>query len=169
MIDQTGGSRAHLFVPDPATRPGSVRWALRLWLLSGLLLAALGVSAIVTTVLDAGWDFGLLAVAVLVLVVGLIYVSLSRKACRAQQWRGSLAALTCVVVVMLLVLTIGFGSPGLSTVLGAAVIGMIGSALAYRPDADAWFNGRDNGGLDNRGLDSGGDDLGGDDRGGDAE
>lgn len=146
MIDHTGSDRAPAFVPDLATRPGSVRWALRLWLLSGLLLAGLGVSAIVTALLDAGWDFGLLAVAVLVLVVGLIYISLSRKACRTQQWRGSLAALTCVVVAMLLVLTIGFGSPGLSAVLGAAVIGIIGSALAYRPDADAWFNGRDHGG-----------------------
>lgn len=144
MIDHTGRGRAPAFVPDPATRPTTVRWALRLWMLAGVLLIGLGVSGIVTMALGAAeWHFGDLAVAVVVLLAGLVYVSLSRKACRAQQWRGPLSALTCVMVLMLLVLTIGFASAGLSAVLGAAVVGMIGSALSYRPDADAWFNGRD--------------------------
>ena len=44
---------------------------------------------------------------------------------------------------MLLVLTIGFQSPGLAGVLAAAVIGLGGTILAYRPASDAWFNGRD--------------------------
>lgn len=126
--------------PDPAIRPNTVRWALRLWLTSGFLIAALGVVFIVLSLLETGWHLDRIAVAVLVLAVGLAYISLARKAYCVPQWRGSLAALTVVAVIMLLVLTIGFQSPALALILFAAVIGLAGSILAYRPDADAWFN-----------------------------
>ncbi|GAC56852.1 hypothetical protein GOHSU_14_00190 [Gordonia hirsuta DSM 44140 = NBRC 16056] len=131
------------FSPDLATRPPLVRWAFRLWLTSGVLLAALGVISIVTSALDAGWPLGVLAVAVLILAVGLTYISLIRKACRGPQARGIMAALTIVVTVMILVLTIGFQSGPLAVVLVAAVIGLIGTILAYRPSADDWFTGKD--------------------------
>ncbi|MFT3716832.1 MAG: hypothetical protein QM774_13080 [Gordonia sp. (in: high G+C Gram-positive bacteria)] len=129
--------------PDPATRPPTVTWALRLWLISGGLLIVLGVASIITNIVGSGWDFGVVAVAILVAVVGLAYVLLARKAYCEPQWRGALAALTIVAVAMLLVLTVGFQAAGLAVVLFAAVIGLFGSILAYRPDADAWFNGRD--------------------------
>ncbi|GAA3951234.1 hypothetical protein [Gordonia caeni] len=135
--------QAVAFTPDPATRPKTVRWALRLWLVSGVLLVALGVVSIITTLLGAGWHLDVLGIGVLVIILGLCYLMLSRKACLVPQWRGSLAALSGVSVVMLLVLTIGFQSPGLAGVLAAAVIGLGGTILAYRPTADAWFNGRD--------------------------
>ncbi|WP_298446466.1 hypothetical protein [Gordonia sp. (in: high G+C Gram-positive bacteria)] len=126
--------------PDPARRPNTVRWALRLWLTSGVLLMILGVISIITSAFGAGWHLGDLAVAVIVVGIGLVYASLARKAYCQPQWRGSLAALTVVVVIMVLVLTIGYQSPGLAVVLAAAVVGLAGSILAYRPDADAWFN-----------------------------
>jgi len=129
--------------PDPANRPTQVMWALRLWLISGALLIALGVWGVVATMLDTGWDFGVIAVAVLFIVVGAAYIVLSRNACTIVQWRGALAALTCVVVAMLLVLTIGFADASLALVLAASVVGLFGSLLAYRPEADAWFTGRD--------------------------
>lgn len=135
--------QAVAYVPDLATRPSTVRWAQRLWLVSGALLVALGVVSIVTTLLDTGWHLDVLALGVLVLGVGTGYLLLSRKACRVPQWRGSLAALSGVAVVMLLVLTIGFQSPSLAVLLAAAVIGLAATILAYRPDADAWFTGKD--------------------------
>ncbi|MFT3661141.1 MAG: hypothetical protein QM809_06995 [Gordonia sp. (in: high G+C Gram-positive bacteria)] len=130
------------FVPDPATRPVSVRWAFGLWTAAGVLLAALGAVSLVTE-LWSGWHLGLMAVEVLVAAVGAAYIMLARRAMCRQQWRGALAALTFVVVVMLLVLTIGFRSSGLAVVLAVAVLGFWGTVLAYRPKADAWFNGRD--------------------------
>lgn len=130
-------------VPDLATRPRIVKWALAAWLVSGCLLIALGVLSAVTTALGTGWHLGRLTVAVIVVGVGLIIVSLSRKACRVPQWRGSLAALTLVATVVMMVLSIGFGSAALAVVLFAAVIGLVGSVLAYRPEADAWFNCRE--------------------------
>ncbi|MFM9378422.1 hypothetical protein [Gordonia sp. VNK21] len=139
MTDQ----ETKVYKPDPANRPTQVMWALRLWLISGALLIALGVWGVVATMLDTGWDFGVIAVAVLFIVVGAAYIVLSRNACTIVQWRGALAALTCVVVAMLLVLTIGFADASLALVLAASVVGLFGSLLAYRPEADAWFTGRD--------------------------
>lgn len=142
MIDVTD-QETKVYRPDPAARPTQVMWALRLWLISGALLIALGVWGVVATMLDTGWDFGVIAVAVLFIVVGAAYIVLSRNACTIVQWRGALAALTCVVVAMLLVLTIGFADASLALVLAASVVGLFGSLLAYRPEADAWFTGRD--------------------------
>ena len=115
-------------------------WALRLWLLSGALLIALGVLAVVADIVNLGLEFGVLAVDCLVIVLGVAYFLLAAKTYRgAVEWRSSLSALTCVVVAMLLPLTIGFQSPGLAVVLASAVIGLFGSLLAYRPPADRWF------------------------------
>ena len=136
MIEQSPG-----YVPDPATRPTQVRWAFGLWLLSGLLLVVLGVISLVAEAFQSRWNLGVLAVEVLIGAVGLAYILLARKATCVPQWRGSLAALTFVVVVMVLVLTIGFQSPGLAVVLAVTTIGFAGTVLAYRPKADAWFNG----------------------------
>ncbi|MFZ2511433.1 MAG: hypothetical protein WAW85_10140 [Gordonia sp. (in: high G+C Gram-positive bacteria)] len=131
------------FTPDPSTCPTLVRWAYRLWLTSGSLLAVVGVVSIVLAVLEVGWNLGLLAVAILVTAVGLAYLPMARKAMRHHQGRGVLASLTVVVLVMVLVLTIGFQSGELALVLFIAVIGFAGSVLAYRPAADAWYNGTD--------------------------
>lgn len=131
------------FTPDPSTRPALVRWAYWLWLTSGCLLAVVGIVSIVLTALEAGWNLGLLAVAVLVTAVGLVYLPMARKAMCHHQGRGVIASLTVVVTVMMLVLTIGFQSGELALVLFIAVIGFAGSVLAYRPAADAWYNGTD--------------------------
>ena len=129
--------------PDPATRPNTVTWALRLWLISGALLVVIGVTTLVLSLFDGGWDMGVIAVEFMVTAVGLAYVALARRAFCEPQWRGALAALTVVAVAMLLILAVGFRSPGLAVVLAAAVIGLFGSLFAYRPDADAWFTGKD--------------------------
>ena len=131
------------FTPEPLTRPVLVRWAYRLWLASGCLLAAVGIVSIVLTVLDSGWELGLLAVAILVTAVGLVYLPMARKAVLHHQGRGVIASLTVVVTVMVLVLTIGFQSGELALVLFISVLGFAGSVLAYRPTADAWYNGTD--------------------------
>ncbi|MFT4086808.1 MAG: hypothetical protein QM658_06565 [Gordonia sp. (in: high G+C Gram-positive bacteria)] len=131
-------------LPDPAKRPKLVTWALRLWVASGVLLIAIGVLAEISTAVNVGLRFGELAIGVLVVIVGAAYCLLARRAYTGHvQWRGSLAALTCVVVAMLLIVTIGFASAGFAVLLAAAVIGLFGSLLAYRPEADAWFNGKD--------------------------
>lgn len=115
-------------------------WALRLWMLSGVLLIGLGVFAIVSDMISLGFDFGVLAVDFLIAILGFAYLLLGAKTYRgAVQWRSSLSALTCVVVAMLLPLTIGFRSAGLAIVLIVAVVGLFGSVLAYRPPADRWF------------------------------
>ncbi|WP_050792794.1 hypothetical protein [Gordonia neofelifaecis] len=126
--------------PDPKDRPVLVVWALRLWMISGALLIALGVLGVIADAIKLGFDFGVLAIDVLVMLLGLAYLLLGAKTYRgAVQWRSSLSALTCVVVAMLLPLTIGFQSGGLAIVLASAVIGLFGSVLAYRPPADRWF------------------------------
>lgn len=126
--------------PDPRDRPTQVVWALRLWMISGALLIALGVLGVVFDVIDVGFDFGRLSIDVLVAILGLAYLLLGAKTYRgAVQWRSSLSALTCVVVAMLLPLSIGFQSEGLAIVLASAVVGLLGSVLAYRPLADHWF------------------------------
>ncbi|GED99667.1 hypothetical protein nbrc107696_01140 [Gordonia spumicola] len=127
--------------PDPKERPALVVWAMRLWMLSGALLIALGVLGIVDQSVNVGLEFGPLALGVLVVVLGVAYLLLGAKTYRGElQWRSSLSALTCVVVAMLLPLTIGFQSSGLAVVLACAVVGLAGSLLAYRPQSDKWFN-----------------------------
>lgn len=126
--------------PNPDDRPSLVGWALRLWMISGALLVALGVLTIVDHSVSVGLEFGPLAIGVLIVIVGVAYFLLGAKTYRGElQWRSSLSALTCVIVALLLPLTIGFQSPGLAIVLAVAVIGLAGSVLAYRPASDAWF------------------------------
>ncbi|GAA4744516.1 hypothetical protein MUG78_03660 [Gordonia alkaliphila] len=134
--------QAVAYHPDPATRPTQVRWAFRLWLGSGVLLVALGVYLLIASLFETAWHLDRLAVEVLVIILGLAYISLARKACMGAQWRGSLAALTSVVAVMLLVLTVGFQSGLLAAVFAASVVGLAATILAYRPAADAWFTGK---------------------------
>ncbi|MEJ9077379.1 MULTISPECIES: hypothetical protein [Gordonia] len=127
--------------PDPKDRPTLVVWAMRLWMISGALLIALGVLTVVDQSVNVGLEFGPLAIGVLIILLGVAYLLLGAKTYRGElQWRSSLSALTCVVVAMLLPLTIGFQSGGLAVVLACAVIGLAGSLLAYRPRADKWFN-----------------------------
>ena len=134
-------TRAKTEKPNPDDRPGLVVWALRLWMLSGALLIALGVLTIVFETVRVGFEFGPVAIGVLVVLVGVAYFLLGGKTYRGElQWRSSLSALTCVIAVLLLPLTIGFQSPGLAIVFAAAVVGLAGSILAYRPTSDAWFN-----------------------------
>lgn len=109
-------------------------------MISGALLIALGVLGVIDDVVKLGFDFGVLAIDVLVMILGVAYFLLGAKTYRgAVQWRSSLSALTCVVVAMLLPLAIGFQSPGLALVLASAVVGLFGSVLAYRKPADQWF------------------------------
>ncbi|GAC79170.1 hypothetical protein SAMN04488550_3767 [Gordonia malaquae] len=127
--------------PDPKDRPTLVVWAMRLWMISGALLIALGVLTVVDQSVNVGLEFGPLAIGVLIILLGVAYLLLGAKTYRGElQWRSSLSALTCVVVAMLLPLTIGFQSGGLAVALACAVIGLAGSLLAYRPRADKWFN-----------------------------
>ncbi|MCF8604771.1 hypothetical protein L5I01_15545 [Gordonia sp. HY442] len=126
--------------PNPDDRPSLVGWALRLWMISGALLIALGVLTIIDHSVNVGLEFGPLAIGVLIVLIGVAYFLLGAKTYRGElQWRSSLSALTCVIVALLLPLTIGFQSPGLAIVLVVAVIGLAGSVLAYRPASDAWF------------------------------
>ncbi len=132
--------------PDPRDRPTLVVWAMRLWMISGALLIALGVLTVVDQFANVGLKFGPLATGVLIILLGVAYLLLGAKTYRGElQWRSSLSALTCVVVAMLLPLTIGFQSSGLAVVLACAVIGLAGSLLAYRPKSDQWFNCKLNG------------------------
>nr|WP_246372059.1 hypothetical protein [Gordonia humi] len=118
-------------------------------MISGAVLAALGILWIVDHSVNVGLEFGPLAIGVLIIIVGVAYFLLGAKTYRGElQWRSSLSALTCVVAVMLLALAIGFQSPGLAVVLAGAVIGFAGSVLAYRPTSDAWFNCKLSGGVD---------------------
>lgn len=140
------GSRTPAQKPDPNERPTLVGWALRLWMISGALLVALGILTIIDHSVSVGLEFGPLAIGVLIVIVGVAYFLLGAKTYRGElQWRSSLSALTCVIVALLLPLTIGFQSPGLAIVLAVAVIGLVGSLLAYRPASDAWFNCKLNG------------------------
>ncbi|WOC11716.1 hypothetical protein [Gordonia sp. MP11Mi] len=141
-------SRLRAPKPDPNDRPSLVVWALRLWMISGALLVALGILTIIDHSVSVGLEFGPLAIGVLIVMVGVAYFLLGSKTYRGElQWRSSLSALTCVIVALLLPLTIGFQSPGLAIVLAVAVIGLAGSVLAYRPASDAWFNCKLNGSV----------------------
>ncbi len=128
--------------PDPALRPKLVVWAYRCWLTSGALLIALGALVIVVS---AASDTGTVTSGVLgamVAVVGVGYILLGSKAYTGDtRWRSSLAALTLVVVAMLLFLSLGmnfFAFP-----LLAGIIGLFGSLLAYRPPAETWYTGKE--------------------------
>ena len=78
----------------------------------------------------------------MVAVVGVGYILLGSKAYTGDaRWRSSLAALTLVVVAMLLFLSLGmnfFAFP-----LLAGIIGLFGSLLAYRPPAETWYTGKE--------------------------
>ncbi|UPG69152.1 hypothetical protein [Gordonia hongkongensis] len=128
--------------PDPALRPTLVVWAYRCWLVSGVLLVALGALVIVVSAVS---DTGTVTSGVLgamVAVVGVGYILLGSKAYTGDvRWRSSLAALTLVVVAMLLFLSLGmnfFAFP-----LLAGLVGLFGSLLAYRPPAEAWYTGKE--------------------------
>ncbi|MCR5977767.1 hypothetical protein GDN83_08440 [Gordonia jinghuaiqii] len=129
--------------PDPEQRPKLVVWAYRCWLASGALLVLLGALVVI---LSAVADSGTVAsgvLGVMVIVVGVAYVLLGSKAFTGDvRWRSSLSALTLVVVAMLLFLSVGLGSPLFALALIAALIGLFGSLLAYRPDPETWYTGK---------------------------
>ncbi|GAA1479639.1 hypothetical protein GCM10009624_00790 [Gordonia sinesedis] len=128
--------------PDPAQRPALVSWAYRCWVVSGALLAALGVLFIVGGVLSSRATLLPVGVGVIIVAVGVAYVLLGTKAYTGDaRWRSSLAALTLVVVVILLFLS--FGVMSLAFALLAAIVGLFGSLLAYRPEAETWYTGEE--------------------------
>ncbi|MEO9326853.1 hypothetical protein [Gordonia aurantiaca] len=130
--------------PDPAQRPKLVVWAYRCWLASGLLLGLLGALVLVVSVFDDSGTVASGALGVLVLVVGVAYILLGSKAFTGDaRWRSSLSALTLVVVAMLLFLSVGLGSPLFALTLVAGIIGLFGSLLAYRPDSERWYTGKE--------------------------
>lgn len=130
--------------PDPAQRPKLVVWAYRCWLASGVLMALLGALVVVVSVFDDSGTVASGALGVLVLIVGLAYILLGSKAFTGDvRWRSSLSALTLVVVAMLLFLSVGLRSPLFALTLLAGVIGLFGSLLAYRPESEFWFTGKE--------------------------
>jgi hypothetical protein len=128
--------------PDPAQRPNIVVWAYRCWLVAGGLLAALGVAYILLGIFVTVETLIPVGIGVLVAAVGVAYILLGSKTYTGdERWRSSLAALTLVVVIMLLVLS--FLAPLLAVALLVAIIALFGSLLAYRPEADTWFTGKE--------------------------
>ncbi|MGC4934359.1 hypothetical protein ACLQ3C_11830 [Gordonia sp. DT30] len=128
--------------PDPAQRPNVVAWAYRCWLVSGALLVILGIVYVVLGVVLSGPTLIPVGIGVVVAIVGGAYGFLGTNAYAGDiRWRSSLAALTLVAVIMLLVLS--FLAPILAFALIAGIIGLFGSLLAYRPQGDAWFTGKD--------------------------
>lgn len=124
--------------PDPALRPKQVSWAYRCWTISGGLLVALGVLYVVIGVVMSGPTLLPVGIGVIVAAVGVAFIMLGSKAFLGDaRWRSSLAALTLVVVVMLLFLS--FGIPILAFSLLAAVVGLFGSLLAFRPESETWY------------------------------
>ncbi|SKX54797.1 Uncharacterised protein [Mycobacteroides abscessus subsp. abscessus] len=116
-----------------------VTWAYRCWIASGVLLGLLGVVYILAGIFADGPTLLPIGIGIIVIAVGGAYGLLGSKAYVGDaRWRSSLAALTLVVVIMLVFLS--FGDPALAFTLLAAVIGLLGSLFAYRPEADAWFN-----------------------------
>ncbi|MGV9669371.1 MULTISPECIES: hypothetical protein [unclassified Gordonia (in: high G+C Gram-positive bacteria)] len=127
--------------PDPAQRPNVVVWAYRCWLVAGGLLAALGAAYILMGIFVFVETLVPVGAGVLVAAVGVAYILLGSKTYTGdERWRSSLAALTLVVVIMLLVLS--FLSFWLAIALLPAILGLLGSLLAYRPAGDAWFTGK---------------------------
>lgn len=129
--------------PDRSRRPKLVTWAYRCWMAAGVLLVVLGIVGEVGVVLDVSGASILapMALNVVVIAVGVAILMMGTKAYLGDlRWRSSLAALTLVVVAMLLLLSIGFGAPLLAVQLLAAIVGLFGSLLAYRPVSDAWFD-----------------------------
>ncbi|MYR08507.1 hypothetical protein GTV32_20335 [Gordonia sp. SID5947] len=124
--------------PDPAQRPKLVVWAYRCWTISGGLLAALGVLFIVLGIVSSGPTLLPIGVGVIVVIIGVCYILIGSKAFVGDaRWRSSLSALTLVVVIMLLI--VSFGLPILAFALVAALVGLFGSLLAYRPEAESWY------------------------------
>ncbi|OPX16696.1 hypothetical protein [Gordonia sp. i37] len=127
--------------PDPAQRPRVVVWAYRCWLLAGALLVILGVVYAVLAVIVPGPTLLPVGIGVLIAAIGAAEAFIGTKAYTGdERWRSSLAALTLVAVIMLLILS--FLESLLAFALLAAVIGLFGSLLAYRPEGDAWFTGK---------------------------
>ncbi|QUD85779.1 hypothetical protein J8M97_18805 [Gordonia polyisoprenivorans] len=116
-------------------------WAYRCWLSAGALLVILGVVYAVLAVIVPGPTLLPVGIGVLIAAIGAAEAFIGTKAYTGdERWRSSLAALTLVAVIMLLILS--FLESLLAFALLAAVIGLFGSLLAYRPEGDAWFTGK---------------------------
>ncbi len=127
--------------PESAARPKNLEWAYRLWLISAGLLVVVGVLFVVLGVVMSGPTLSPVSIGVIVVVLGVVYGLMGSKAYSGDaRWRSSLAALT-LVAVMLLVFVSLFAN-ALALALLAAVVGLSGSLLAYRPDSEAWFQAR---------------------------
>lgn len=125
---------------EAVPRPGILKWGYRCWVISGVLLVGAGSWAVAAGFVEAGAVFGPVAFGVVAIVVGAAYVLLGYKAYHGDaRWRSALSALTLVMTGMMLFIAIGFGSPGYAIVLAVAVIGLLGSLLAYRPASEDWF------------------------------
>lgn len=126
--------------PDPATRPRVLVWAHRCWLLSGALLVLLGIAFVVLGFVIDGSTIEPVGIGLLTALVGAAYLLMSTRVFAGDlRWRSSLAALTLVAVIMLLIVSFVWNVVALA--LLAAIIGLFGSLLAFRPESDAWFTG----------------------------
>lgn len=123
-------------------RPPQVLWALRLWVSSGALLVALGVVTAVAPFLSDDVSHDYIGIGAVMAVVGAGYCVGARRLAIGHDLRvrSSLAVTTLVVVVLLLMATLLSLGPVFAVTLVVALLGLFGSLLAYRPDAEAWFS-----------------------------
>ena len=121
--------------PVDGATPKQARWAMRLWLASGVLLLVTAVySLIVGIAAGSAFPIGL---AVVCLIAGVVTIVLGRRAGAGDpRWRSSVAVLTLVVTVLGMLLAVLLGIP---FVLLCGLVGLVGSLLAYRPAAEPWF------------------------------
>lgn len=116
-------------------------WAYRCWLIAATLLVVVGVLFVVLGIVLTGPTLNPVSIGVLIIIIGVVYALMGSKAYSGDiRWRSSLAALTLVVV--LLLVFVSFFMFALAVALLAAVVGLSGSLLAYRPDSEAWFEAR---------------------------
>ncbi|MFT4044994.1 MAG: hypothetical protein QM673_17670 [Gordonia sp. (in: high G+C Gram-positive bacteria)] len=126
--------------PDPAQRPKLVVWAYRCWLIGAAVLGLVGTGCILLGIFARGASLLPVGLGIFVVAIGIAFVVLGTKTYVGDaRWRSSLAALTMVVVLMLVFVSLVWNV--MAFALLGAVIGLTGSMLAYRPDADIWFGG----------------------------
>ncbi|MEE3853461.1 hypothetical protein VZC37_24205 [Gordonia sp. LSe1-13] len=105
---------------------------------SGALMVAIGVFCAYLGVTSAASALFPVGIGILVAAVGGGFLVMGGRAYAGDaRWRSSLAALTLVVVIMLLFLS--FFVPILAFALMASLVALFGSLLAFRPESEQWY------------------------------
>ncbi|MGV9825887.1 hypothetical protein [Gordonia sp. NPDC003429] len=127
-----------MILPDPAKRPMLVVWAYRCWLISAVLLGLLGVGYILIGIFADGATLVPVGLGAFVLAIGVAVAMMGTKSYTGDvRWRSSLAALTLVATLMLVFISLVWNV--MAFALLAAVVGLVGSLLAYRPESETWY------------------------------